>query len=74
MESSKKAVEYLKRERLGRATFFPLDTIKERHIDSNTLNIIDGDSDFLGTLDALVSYDKRYESIVKKSAWFNTYK
>lgn len=65
MESSKKAVEYLKRERLGRATFFPLDTIKERHIDSNTLNIIDGDSDFLGTLDALVSYDKRYESIVK---------
>lgn len=65
MEDSKRAVEYLKNEHLGRATFFPLDTIKARYIDANTINALEGDPDFLGTLDNLVSYDKRYEGIVK---------
>ena len=39
-ESSKKAIEYLKDNHLGRATFFPLSVIKERYVDFNTLNLI----------------------------------
>ena len=64
-ESSKRAVEFLKRENLGRATFFPLDVIKERYIDNETLNAIKNDDDFIAVMSDLVETDKRYDAIVK---------
>ena len=35
---AKKAIEYLKRNNLGRATFLPLTSIKPYNIDNNTLS------------------------------------
>ena len=64
-ESSKKAVEYLKREKLGRATFFPLSVIKERYVDTETLNSIKNDPSFIAVLSDLVEVDDRYKNIVK---------
>ena len=64
-EDSKSAVKYLKDNNLGRATFFPLDIIKARKIDDRTYDLIKDDRDFIGTLDSIVSYDKRFENIVK---------
>ncbi len=63
-ESSKKAINYLKDNHLGRATFFPLTVIKERYIDKETLNMLDSNSDFISVLADLVRYDKKYDNII----------
>lgn len=63
--SAKKAINYLKDHHLGRATFFPLTVIKERYIDYNTLNILKNSSDFLGILSDLVTYNQKYQNIIK---------
>lgn len=62
--SSKKAINYLKDNHLGRATFFPLTVIKSRYVDNNTLNILDNDPDFISLLSDLVRYDKKYDNII----------
>lgn len=63
--SAKKAINYLKDNHLGRATFFPLTTIKERYIDYDSLNILKNNSDFLGVLSDLVSFNKEFTSVIK---------
>ena len=63
--SSKKAINYLKDNHLGRATFFPLDIIKERYIDDNTLNLISNSEDYIGVLSDLITYPKEYDNIIK---------
>ncbi|MBO5414886.1 MAG: AAA family ATPase [Bacilli bacterium] len=62
--SSIEAVHYLKDNKLGRATFFPLTVIKERYIDGITLNNIKTDSDFIGVLADLVKFDSKYKNII----------
>ena len=63
--SAKKAINFLKDNHLGRATFFPLDVIKERYIDNESLNILKNSNDFLGVMSDLVSFNREYESIIK---------
>jgi len=63
-ESAKQAINYLKENRLGRATFFPLNIIKPRGIDLDTMNILRGDSGFISVLSDKVEYDKIYYNIV----------
>ncbi len=62
--SAKEAIDYLKNNNLGRATFFPMDVIKERNIDSETLDILERDLDYIDTLGNLVNYDSKYRNIV----------
>ncbi len=64
-ESAKAAINFLKDNHLGRATFFPISVIKERYVDSETLNILKGSTDFLGVLSDLVTYNNKYENIIK---------
>lgn len=64
-DSAKKAINYLKDNHLGRATFFPLTVIKERYVDYDTLNILKSNNDFLGILSDLVTYDKKYKNIIE---------
>ena len=64
-DSSKKAIQYLKENHLGRATFFPLSIIKPRYVDNNTLNMINNSSDFLGIMSDLSYYNQEYDSIMK---------
>ena len=47
-DSAKKAINYLKDNHLGRATFFPLSIIKERYVDYETLNTLKSSNDFIG--------------------------
>lgn len=63
--SAKKAIEYLKNNKLGRCTFFPLNIIKPKYIDDNTLNKCNKFEGFINTLDKLLSYDNKYENIIK---------
>lgn len=57
-------VEYLKEKRLGRATFYPLDVIKPRYIDNDSLNKISMMDGYLNTLDKVVKYNNKYENII----------
>lgn len=59
------AIDFLKRNRAGRATFLPLTTIKARTISSQNQDVIAASSGFLGMADELVSFDKRLEAIFK---------
>ena len=60
-----KAIEFLKRNRAGRATFLPLTTIKARTISSQNQDAIAAIPGFMGMADELVSFDKRLEAIFK---------
>lgn len=64
-DAAKKAINYLKDNHYGRATFFPLTVIKERYVDNETLNILKNSHEFLGILSDLVVYNKKYENIIK---------
>jgi len=64
-ENAKDLVNYLKENNLGRATFFPLDVIRERFLDMDTLSKLAIIPTYVNTLDKLVKYDKKYENIIK---------
>jgi len=60
-----KAIDFLKRNRAGRATFLPLTTIKARTISSQNQDAIAASPGFLGMADELVTFDTRLEAIFK---------
>ena len=60
-----KAIDFLKRNRSGRATFLPLTTIKARTISSQNQDAIATSPGFLGMADELVIFDNRLEAIFK---------
>ena len=64
-ESATKAIDFLKRNRAGRATFLPLTTIKARTISSQNQDAIAVSAGFLGMADELVTFDQRLEAIFK---------
>ena len=63
--SAKEAINYLKINKFGRATFFPLNIIKAKEIDNETYRILKNEVDFVGIASDLVSYDSRYDGIIK---------
>ena len=64
-EAATKAIDFLKRNRSGRATFLPLTTIKARTISSQNQDAIAASPGFLGMADELVTFDTRLEAIFK---------
>ena len=64
-ESAKRAINYLKDNHLGRATFFPLTVIKSRYVDKDSIKILEKEDDFVGILSDLVDYDKTYQNIIE---------
>jgi len=62
--SAKSAIKYLKENKLGRCTFYPLNIIKPKYVDNNTLDKIKNINGYINTLDKLVTYDKTYENII----------
>ena len=63
--SAKEAINYLKENHLGRATFFPLSVIKSRYVDSETLSLIKNDPSYVGVLSDLLTYNARYKNIIE---------
>jgi len=61
---AKVLVKYLKDNNLGRATFYPISSIKERYIDKDTLSKIEKMPGFINIASNLVSCDKTYENII----------
>ncbi len=63
-ECAKEAIEYLKSHNKGRATFFPINVIKPKSIDPNTLRNIKDIIGYVGIASDLVTYDSKYYNIV----------
>lgn len=64
-ESAKRCIEFLKQENLGRATFFPLDTIKSRYISEDILEKLEKEKGFVGIASSLIQFDKIYKNIIE---------
>ncbi|NMA66528.1 MAG: chromosome segregation protein SMC [Clostridiaceae bacterium] len=62
--AAKKAIEYLKQNRLGRVTFLPKTSIKPRTLDSNVLSKIKTMKGFEGVASDKVNCDKQYRDIL----------
>ena len=62
--AAKDAIEFLKANKLGRATFFPLNVIKPKGIDLDTLNLLENNNDYLGILSDFVTFEEKYRNIV----------
>ena len=64
-QAATKAIDFLKRNRAGRATFLPLTTIKARSISGQNQDVIASSPGFLGMADELVTFDTKLEAIFK---------
>ena len=62
--SIKEAISYLKDNNLGRATFLPINIIKPKYIDEETLSSITINEDYLGVLCDFLEYDDIYKNII----------
>lgn len=63
-EDAKKAIEFLKKNRLGRATFLPISAVTARSFDSQTLDRIKQCEGFCGIASDLVRFDRQYGGII----------
>lgn len=63
-DSAKSAINYLKDNKLGRATFFPISVIKPRGVDLDTLNVVRDMQGFISVLMDVVKYDSKYYNVV----------
>ena len=66
--SAKQAVEYLKNNKVGRLTFYPLTSIKKREI--YDIDNLKSNNSFLGVLSNILEYDVKYSNII--SSLFGT--
>lgn len=62
---AKKAVEFLKNNQAGVATFLPLDSIKTKEISNYDLQMIKSQNGFIGLGSDLVEFDILYSPIIK---------
>ncbi len=62
---AKEAINFLKVNKFGRATFFPLDIIKRKEIDNETYRLLKQEPSFIGVASDLVSYESVYDNIIK---------
>ena len=61
-DDAKRAIEYLKQSRDGRATFLPLSAIKGRTLDTKRIHNEPG---FVGTAASLITCDPQYNEVMK---------
>ena len=60
--SAKYAINYLKKNNLGRVTFLPINIIKSNKID---IRNIKSNTKFIGVASDLISYDEKYRNIIE---------
>ena len=63
--SVKQAINYLKEQRLGRATFLPLNIIKPKYLDSSVLETLKNSFGFIDIAINLVKFDEAYTNIMQ---------
>ncbi|MBE6154168.1 MAG: chromosome segregation protein SMC [Firmicutes bacterium] len=63
--ATKECIDFLKINKLGRATFFPLNIIKAKSMNELDINKIKFHKGFINIASSLVTYDKEYDNIIK---------
>jgi len=63
-EDAKRAIEYLKTNKLGRATFLPISAVNGKSFEGNTLQRIKNSAGFCGIASDLVTVDQQYNGII----------
>ncbi len=61
---AKEAIQYLKENKLGRCTFFPINVIKPKSIDSETLTILRQEMGYIDTVANMSKFDSQYKNII----------
>ncbi|MFC4320212.1 chromosome segregation protein SMC [Litchfieldia salsa] len=62
--NARAAIQYLKKHSYGRATFLPLNVIKERRMNEAQLEVVKGHESFIGSAASLIKYDSKYGSVI----------
>lgn len=62
---AKECINYLKNNNLGRVTFFPLNIIESKYVDSKVINDIKEYDGYVGIASDLVKYDLIYKKIIE---------
>ncbi len=60
-DEAKRAIEFLKTNNLGRASFLPISAVKGDKISQK----VNGNNGFLGIASEVISYDKKYDGVVQ---------
>ena len=63
--NAKDAVNYLKSNNLGRATFYPMNIIKARNIDNESLNKLKFDGRYISLAIDLIKFDSKYDNVLR---------
>lgn len=63
-DSAQKAINFLKQQRLGRATFLPLTTIRPYHVDMRVLQTAQQAEGFVGIASDLIKFDAKLKNVV----------
>ena len=61
---AKDAIFYLKENKLGRCTFFPLNVIRPKSVDAETLQLLRGEMGYIDVFSSLVHCDPIYRNII----------
>lgn len=61
---ARSAIYFLKQNNLGRATFYPLNIMRPKGVDDNTLRKLEGNPSFIGVAADLVKFDPKYRNVV----------
>lgn len=64
-KSARQAITFLKQQRLGRATFLPITTIKPRRMPRETYASLEKTRGFLGLASEKVTYNKTVQSVIQ---------
>lgn len=64
--SAKFAINYLKKNNLGRVTFLPMNIIKSNKIDTRNIKV---GTSFIGIASDLIKFDDKYRNIIRKYTW-----
>lgn len=62
---AKNAIIYLKENHLGRCTFFPLNVIRGKYVDSDTVSLLRAEMGYIDTFSNLVNFDPKYKNIIE---------
>ena len=60
----KEAINYLKENKLGKATFFPINIIKPRYVDNEMVERLNEVNGYINTLNNLVTCEPKYRDVV----------
>jgi chromosome segregation protein len=63
-ESGRTAIQYLKQNSFGRATFLPLNIVKGKSISTTQLQMIKGHPSFIGVSADLIQFGAEYEEVI----------